>query len=125
MNMRTAVLALGLVATVAVPGSLGSAQASSAKTKTATTVTIKAEGVDLSGKVKSARPLCVTNRKVIVIKQVGARGGGDDQNFASDLASSDGSWDTGTTGTAGKFYSKVKATEKCKGDTSPTIHAHR
>lgn len=125
MNIRTSVLALGLVAAVAVPASWDSAQASSAKAKAKTTVTIKAQGVDLSGKVKSSRQACITNRQVNVIKQVGARGGGDDKKFASDTASSDGSWDTGNTGTPGHFYAKVKATSKCKGDTSPTIHATR
>jgi hypothetical protein len=67
----------------------------------------------------------VTDRKVVVFKQVGTRGGGDDQNFASDQADSDGSWSTGNTGTEGKFYAKVRATTRCQGDTSPTIRARR
>src|SRR4249920_456164 len=78
----------------------------------ATTVTIKAEGTDLSGTVKSPRPhKCVQDRKVIVIKQKGARGGGDDVKFASDTADLNGTvgeWSTGTTGTAGRFYARVK-----------------
>ena len=89
------------------------------------TVTIRAEGVDLSGKVKSPRQACVTDRKVIVFKQIGTRGGGDDQKFASDTASSDGSWSTGNTGTPGKFYAKVRKTTMCKKDSSPTIRARR
>lgn len=89
------------------------------------TVTIKAEGTDLSGTLKSPRAACVENRKVIVIKQVGARGGGNDQSFASDTADADGSWNTGNTGTPGRFYAKVKKTTRCKGDTSPTIRARR
>jgi hypothetical protein len=48
------------------------------------------------------------------------RGGGDDQKFAHDTASSDGSWSTGNTGTAGKFYGKVRKTTRCKKDSSPT-----
>jgi hypothetical protein len=120
-----ALLALGLAAAVSLPAAASTVQASTAKAKADTTVTIKAEGVDLSGKVKSPRQRCITDRKVLVIKQIGTRGGGDDQKFASDLASSDGSWDTGNTGTPGKFYSKVKATTTCKGDTSPTIRARR
>lgn len=125
MNIRTTALALGLVTAVALPATWGSAQASPARNKATTTVTIKAEGVDLSGKVKSPRQGCITNRKVNVIKQVGSRGGGDDRKFASDTASSDGSWDTGNTGTPGHFYAKVAGTSKCKADTSPTIHATR
>lgn len=45
--------------------------------------------------------------------------------FDSDTGSSDGSGSTGTTGTPGTFYSKVKKTTKCKGDTSPTVRARR
>ena len=33
--------------------------------------------------------------------------------------------DPGNTGTAGKFYAKVKKTATCKGDTSKTIRATR
>lgn len=92
---------------------------------TATTVTIKAEGVDLSGTVKSTRQSCVTGRTVSVFKQIGTRGGGEDQKFASKAASANGSWDTGNTGVAGHVYAKVKATTTCGGDTSPTIRATR
>ena len=125
MNTRISLVAVGLAVVVALPASAGAAQASAGRAKATTTVTIKAEGVDLSGKVKSARQACITDRKVTVIKQIGTRGGGDDQRFASDTASSDGSWSTGNTGTAGRFYAKVRATTKCKGDTSPTIRARR
>jgi hypothetical protein len=125
MNTRTALAAAGLAVAVAFAGPGGLAHASAAKSKAATTVTIKAEGTDLSGKVKSLRQVCITDRKVILIKQIGTRGGGDDIRFASDTASPDGSWSTGTTGTPGKFYSKVRATLRCKGDTSPTVRARR
>jgi hypothetical protein len=118
-------VAVGVAVAIALPGSASLAQASTARSLASTTVTIKAEGTDLSGKVKSVRQGCITDRKVIVIKQIGTRGGGDDMKFASDTASSDGSWSTGTTGTPGKFYSKVKKTTKCKGDKSPTIRARR
>jgi hypothetical protein len=124
MNARTTLVAAGVAVAVTLSGS-GFAQAAPSRARASTTVTIKAEGVDLSGKVKSARQVCVTDRKVILIKQIGSRGGGDDIKFASDLASSDGSWSTGTTGTAGKFYAKVKRTTKCQGDTSPTVRASR
>jgi hypothetical protein len=94
-----------------------------------TTVTIKAEGTDLSGKVISPRPLrCAQDRKVILMKQIGTRGGGDDINFASDTAGLQGdvyTWSTGTTGTPGRFYAKVKPIQGCKGDTSPTVRAQR
>jgi hypothetical protein len=63
---------------------------------------------------------------VLLIRQVGTRGGGDDERLASDTASLNGDvyeWSTGNTGTAGKFYAKVRRTAKCKGDTSPTVVA--
>jgi hypothetical protein len=90
-----------------------------------TTVTIQAEGTDLFGQVKSTRAVCKADRNVIVIKQVGTRGGGDDIRFAMDTSDSDGDWNTGNTGTEGKFYAKVKKNASCQGDLSPTIRATR
>jgi hypothetical protein len=94
-----------------------------------TTVTIKAEGTDLSGTVSSPKPLrCADGRTVLLIKQVGTRGGGDDDRFGMDTAGLQGdvyTWSTGTTGTAGRFYARVKPIEGCKGDTSPTVRAQR
>ena len=93
------------------------------------TVTIKAEGVDLSGEVRSPKPnKCAADRKVIVFKQKGARGGGNDERFATDTTGEQNgkwTWSTGNTGTEGRFYAKVKAKTGCKGDTSPTIRARR
>ncbi len=124
--MRARLLAVPVL-TLAISGGLAFNAAAAAPAST--TVTIKAEGTDLSGTVSSPKPkVCANNRKVIVIKQKGARGGGDDTKFASDTASlSNGvyEWSTGNTGTEGRFYAKVRPTEKCKGDTSPTIRAVR
>jgi hypothetical protein len=121
---RTTLLTCAAVAALTLPAA-GIAHAAVAVAPAASTVTIKAEGTDLSGTVKSARAVCKDGRKVIVFKQKGARGGGDDKKFATDTAESDGSWNTGNTGTEGKFYAKVRATTQCKGDTSPTIRATR
>lgn len=97
--------------------------------RAATTVTIVAEGTDMSGVVSSPKPLqCAANRQVVVFKQKGARGGGNDVRFASDTASlSAGAyrWSTGNTGTEGKFYAKVRRTAKCKADSSPSIRVSR
>ena len=94
-----------------------------------TTVTIKAEGTDLSGVVKSPRPKrCAADRLVVVVRQKGARGGGDDVRFATDTASLEGGvyrWSTGNTGTESRFYAKVRHIDGCRGDTSPTIRAVR
>lgn len=118
---------LGVLGAVVVGGigSPGSARVVDAPT----TVTIKAEQTDLSGTVSSPRPLrCADGRTVLLIKQKGTRGGGDDIRFASDTADLQGDayvWSTGTTGTEGRFYAKVKPIDGCKGDTSPTVRAQR
>ena len=92
-----------------------------------TTVTIRAQGTDLSGQVRSPNPgRCANNRRVIVMKQIGTRGGGDDIRFASDTASLQGNtyrWATGNTGTRGRFYARVRPILGCRGDTSNTIRA--
>lgn len=127
--MYSRILAVPVTAAVLAAGVTYGAGAAAGAGRAATTVTIKAEGTDLSGTVASPKPAkCAEGRKVIVMKQIGARGGGDDEFFASDNASKNGSryeWSTGNTGVEGKFYAKVRRTPSCKGDTSPTIRATR
>lgn len=123
--MKTITTALALLTSAALLAAPAMASAQPAAARAKSTVTIKAEGTDLSGTLSSPRASCVADRKVIVIKQVGKRGGGDDKVFASDTAEADGSWSTGNTGTEGRFYAKVKRTATCQGDTSPTIRARR
>jgi hypothetical protein len=130
---ETVASAVALLACLAAGGAAlapGSASARTtpsvvARSAAVTTVTIKAQGLDLSGTVTSKRQGCVTDRMVSVIKQIGTRGGGDDRRFGSDLASADGSWETGNTGVAGRVYAKAKATSTCAADTSPTIRITR
>ena len=117
-------LALGVAA-----GLTTGAPATGAQGDASTTVTIKAEGTDLSGVVRSPRPKrCAADRVVVVIKQKGARGGGDDVRFASDTASLEGGvyrWSTGNTGTEGKFYARVRHITGCTAAASATIRATR
>jgi hypothetical protein len=120
-----ACLTAGGTALSAGSAAAGTAHTAVARSAAVTTVTIKAAGLDLSGTVTSRRQGCITDRMVNVIKQVGTRGGGDDRKFGSDLASADGSWETGNTGVAGRVYAKVRATSSCAGDTSPTIRVTR
>lgn len=123
-SLRSSILALGIAAAVAVPVS-AQAVASPSFALAKTTVTIKAEGTDLSGTVTSPKQKCVTDRKVLLYKIKGTRGGGDDKLIASDLASADGSWSTGNTGIEGRFYAKVRKTAVCKGAESATVRAMR
>ncbi len=117
-------IAFGVVAV------LGGGAVAEAATPAATTVTIRAQGTDLSGQVRSPAPnRCARNRMVVVFKQVGPRGpaGGADIRFANDTAELQGGvyrWSTGNTGTPGKFYAKVfKKPGQCKGDESLTVQA--
>ena len=120
-RLSVGVLTAGAAAALVVVGPAGNAA-----TLAPVTVTIQAQGTDLSGTVTSPRRPCEDDRKVIVFKQVGARGGGDDVRFASDTTELDngvGVWSTGNTGTPGKFYAKVKRTDVCRADSSPTVKA--
>jgi len=127
--MKKSLVVLPLVAVSGLCLTAGDVAAAPAAPRAKTTVTIEAQGTDLSGTVRSPKPRqCANNRKVIVIKQQGARGGGDDTRFATDTASLEGGvyrWSTGTTGTPGRFYAKVRRTPNCAADTSPTIRATR
>jgi hypothetical protein len=127
--MRTHLFVVPALAVAVVAGAGGAAGAAVAPGDAETVVTIKAEGTDLSGLVKSPKPKkCADGRKVVVWKQKGARGGGNDVRFASDTASKSGTvyrWSTGNTGTEGKFYAKVSHIPGCKADTSRTIVAKR
>src|SRR5215213_3229277 len=100
-----------------------------AATKAKTTLTIKAEGIDLSGTVESKRLSCLGNRKVKVYKQVGTeQSPKTDPVVASDTSERQGTigvWSTGNTGKSGKFYARTGGTLECTGDTSETIVARR
>ncbi len=129
MNARTSTRALaaglGLATTAAVLVGMPSSQAMA---RANNAVTIQAENTDLSGTVTSKRKSCKDGRKVLLVKQKGAKGGDDDTVIASDtteLQNGVGVWSTGNTGIEGRFYAKVKRTPSCKGATSPTVRAVR
>ncbi|PWN01518.1 hypothetical protein DJ010_18410 [Nocardioides silvaticus] len=125
MNIITRTAAVSFLGLASAAGvMIGNAATASAAPTVPSTVTIQTEGTDLFGSVSSSSA-CEADRKVVVYKQVGARGGGNDINFASDTTDDDGEWNTGNTGTEGKFYAKVKKTNVCKADFSPTITARR
>jgi len=115
--MRAITLAVAALAVALPTGVAAEAAAPAAKV----TVTIKAEGTDMSGTVASPKPLlCAANRTVKVFKMVS----GEPHLWASDTTDKQGSkyvWSTGNTGTEGRFYAKVGAKPGCKMDVSPTI----
>ncbi|WP_183093887.1 hypothetical protein [Nocardioides stalactiti] len=116
-------LALGFLATATCVVGLSPAEATVAPADS--TVTIQAEGTDLFGKVKSPRASCKADRFVVLFKVIGTRGGGDDSHFANDTTDTDGDWNTGNTGTPGRYYAKVRKTPNCQADSSPTIRVTR
>jgi hypothetical protein len=122
---RTLAAAVGLATAAAV---LVSAPSSQAAPRANNVVTIKAEGTDLSGTVKSKRRACKNERKVFLVKQKGAKGGSNDKVIATDITELDngvGEWSTGNTGIEGRFYAKIKRTPLCKAAVSPTVRATR
>ena len=131
-NSQWTVPALAVVLAVVLGGLGTSAYAAGGTHRTGparTTVTIKAQGTDLSGTVSSPKPRkCAANRNVLLYKVKGTKGGGDDQRIASDHAERSGGvyrWSTGNTGIEGRFYAKVKATPSCRAATSKVVRASR
>jgi hypothetical protein len=120
---KTPLLVLAaLIALAAVP-----AWSTAGGTHAKTTVTIKVEGRDFSGTVRSPRPRrCADGRKIFLMKQVGSeQHPATDPVIASDTASKNGDvyqWSTGNTGQSGRFYARAKRNARCKGDTSRTLH---
>lgn len=113
-------LAIGLMAIV------GSTQPASAAERADTTVTIRAQSGGFYGFVRSTEPsTCVTDRVVVLYKQLGAtQSPSTDTRISSDTAGADGRWDTGNTGTRkGRFYARVGRTPDCQADRSRTISA--
>jgi hypothetical protein len=101
-----ATLAFGLFAA---PAAAGTAES---------TITIKANGGDFFGKVKSEVSLCEGFRDVVLFKQRP----GKDAKIAMDTTENDGSWNAGNTGqTKGTFYAKVKEAGDCEKGRSNKI----
>lgn len=110
-------------AILAVAGALGLSGAASAGGTAPTKVTIEGTG-DVFGYVESPMKACMKDRKVVVFKQKGSKGGGDDEKVASDTAQKSGDhyqWSVGNPGINGKFYARARAIPGCAGDSSKTV----
>jgi hypothetical protein len=123
--MKSSIIAIALTAGgfAAMSGLIPAAEAAPAAASV--TVTITAQGTDMSGEVQSSQPaLCAAHRTVKVYRVVN----GVPHSFASDTSERQGDafvWSTGNTGTPGHFFAKVAAKPGCNGDVSPTILVHR
>ena len=129
MSTRTPTRVLAATVGLATAGALlVAAPTSTAAGRADNVVTIKAEGTDLSGVVKSKRKACKKDRTVYLYLQRGTRGGGNDELFATDTTELDdgvGEWETGNLGFEGKFYAKIRRTATCKAAVSRTVRAVR
>ncbi len=92
-----------------------------------TTLTIRAQGLDLSGTVQSSRGSCLGDRNIKLYKQKGR-----EQRPKTDLViaidtserqGDHGEWSTGNTGMRGKFYVRTGKVPGCTGATSKTVRA--
>ena len=115
---------LALVALVALAGSSVPSSAGTPRAKTR--VTIRVEGRDFSGTVRSPKPQrCANGRTIRLHKQQGAQQHPNtDQVVATDTASFNGEryeWSTGNTGQNGRFYARARRTAQCKADSSRTL----
>ena len=114
---------LGLVAC----GALVTAATASGGGKADTQVTIKSEGGDPVGTVKSSNEHdCADDRLVKIYREKGGeQGGGDDVYTGSQDTTSFSNgkyrWSVGQPGLEGKHYARAPGTSKCKADNSKTI----
>ncbi len=92
-----------------------------------TTLTIKAQGLDLSGTVQSSRGSCLGDRNIKLYKQKGKeQRPGSDTLVATDTSERQGDhgeWSTGNTGMRGKFYVRTGKVPGCTAAASKTIRA--
>ena len=118
-----AILFLGAIALAILALSTSASAAGAAKT----TLTIKAQGLDLSGTVQSSRGSCLGDRNVKLYKQKGKeQRPSTDTLVATDTSERQGDhgeWSTGNTGMRGKFYVRTGKVPGCTGATSKMVRA--
>ena len=123
--MKRKLLAIAVLAMCGAVAITAVASAGGAGGRIVTKVTIKAEGTDLFGYVKSDdEQLCAADRKVKVFRVKR----GDKEKIGTDNAQANGNryqWSLGNTGLYGRFYAKVARTPDCGGDESRTIRVAR
>ena len=117
------VLFLGAVALAILAMSTPASAAGAAKT----TLTIRAQGLDLSGTVQSSRGSCLGDRNIKLYKQQGKEQKPSTDNVVgmdtSERQGDHGEWAMGNTGLRGKFSVRTIKVPACTGATSKTIRA--
>jgi hypothetical protein len=121
-----AALLVALAALTAMTMAVAAEPAEAAKKAPAkTTLTIKAQGKDLSGTVESSKLSCVEDREIKLYKQKGKKQNPSaDEYIGSDTSERQGKrgvWSTGNTGMSGKFYVRTASDPGCSAAASETI----
>ncbi len=113
------VLRTAIFSSLALVMALGLASTSAAGTQAETTVTIKEQSGDFSGRVNSEdEPRCSAGRTV-VLKQ---KRPGKDDKIATDTTEDNGKWSTGNTNLSdGRFYAQAKEDPDCKSARSEIV----
>ena len=116
---------MAIIGLVACSALVTTAPASGGKAET--TVTIKSEGGDPVGTVKSSNEdKCADDRLVKVYREKGGEQGGGDDVYTGSMDTTSFSngkyrWSVGQPGLEGKHYARAPGTSKCKADNSKTI----
>lgn len=117
--------ALATGAVMAVSGGLVHTPAAFAGAVEPTQVTIKAEGTDIFGFVKSPDAANCADERLINVFKVTRDG---NRKIGSDTASLNGSryqWSIGNPGMEGRFFARAPKIPGCAGDRSETIRVQR
>lgn len=123
--MRALITGAAVLAVALPTGMAAGAAPGASAPRAAVTVTITAQGTDMSGTVASRRPLrCAANRTVKLYRLID----GEPHLWATDTTSKQGGkyvWSSGNTGAPGRYYARVGAKPGCRGDASRTIRVVR
>ena len=122
MGLTMKVVLAPVVSLVCVAGFAGPAQARPAKSEVVVdTAWAEGTGVKVDGHVTSPKHACEVGRKVKVYHDVAPRGPGrEDFRLGRTTTEGDGSWFLSTPYQPDRVYAKVRRSDGCKSDTSPT-----
>jgi hypothetical protein len=122
MRLTTKVVLAPALTLACVTGLAGPVQARPAKSVIVVdTAWAEGTGVKVDGHVTSPKHACEAGRKVKVYHDVAPRGpGSEDFLLGRTTTESDGSWFLSTPYQPDRVYAKVRRSDGCRSDTSPT-----